>query len=404
MNPLNIMVIAGEASGDSLAAGLVQALREELAAGGPEFTTDYQPLHASLAPRFFGAGGPAMRRAGVELAFDLTEHSLIGLSEAAKQYFKFRRFAMQLRELARERRPDAIICVDFGHFNRKFAQSIRKLAARPDWFHDWQPKIVQYVSPQVWASRESRVYSIAREFDLLLSIFPFEKDWYAKRVPRLPVEFVGHPLIDRFGPSPAASRPANPTETPVVLLLPGSRPGELRRHLPLLLEASKKIIAAHPVRFLMVVPHESLREISRPFEHEMPNLLVQTGGLEKALAQADIALTKSGTITMECAYFGVPAVVFYKTSFITYVVGRQIVKVKYLAMPNLLADEPLYPEFVQSDATAENLANATLGLINDTGRRQKTRQRLAEIVSRLGPPGANHRAAKAILRLLGKAT
>src|SRR4051794_28127170 len=176
MKPKTFMIIAGEPSGDMLAAELVQALRHELAAAADPPTMDFQPLQTSLEPRFFGAGGSRMAAAGVELAFDLTAHSIIGLSDAIKGYFKFRRLFHQLLSLAREREPDAIICVDFAGFNRMFAQAIKRyVRSRSGWFHDWRPKIIQYVSPQVWASRESRVYQVARDYDLLLSIFPFEK-------------------------------------------------------------------------------------------------------------------------------------------------------------------------------------------------------------------------------------
>src|SRR5258707_1244563 len=169
MNPRTFMVIAGEASGDLLGAELVAALRAELAEAEAIPTTDYQPLHTSLEPRFFGAGGPRMAAAGVELAFDLTEHSVIGLSEALKNYFNFRRLFQRLYRLALDREPDAIICVDFGGFNRRFAHAIKRhVRARQDWFHDWNPKLIQYVSPQVWASREGRVHQIARDYDLLL--------------------------------------------------------------------------------------------------------------------------------------------------------------------------------------------------------------------------------------------
>ncbi len=396
------MIIAGEASGDALAAELVQALRQEMAGEPAIPTTDYQPLHTGLAPRFFGAGGPKMAASGVELAIDMTAHSLIGLSEAIKQYFKFRQFLLRLRTLAVEREPEVIICVDFDYFNRKFAQAIKKYArSRSGAFHDWNPKIVKYVSPQVWASREGRVHSIARDYDMVLSIFPFEKEWYAKRVPELPVEFVGHPLVDRFPRETAAQIPRRSEDsTPMVLLLPGSRPGELRRHLPVLAEAAKKIAARQKVAFRMVLPHDSLRETAKPFEREIPQLQIQTGRLDEALRAADVALTKSGTITMECAYFGVPAVVFYKTSILTYLVGRQIVKVKYLAMPNLLADEPIYPEFVQGAATPENLARATLELLEDPTRRAQVKTKLETIVARLGDPGASRRAAKAVIDLL----
>ena len=138
-----------------------------------------------------------MAAAGVELAFDLTQHSVIGISDVLKKYFKFRRLFNQLLALAIERKPDVVIGVDYGGFNLRFGQAV-KAYVRDNPFSKWNPKIVQFVSPQVWASRPGRADKLARDYDLLLSIFPFEKDWYAKRVPQLRVEFVGHPMIGRF--------------------------------------------------------------------------------------------------------------------------------------------------------------------------------------------------------------
>jgi lipid-A-disaccharide synthase len=174
------MIIAGEASGDLLAAELVSALRGQL----PD-------------AQFFGAGGAKMSAAGVELAFDLTQHSVIGITDVLKKYFEFRRLFNQLLALAIERKPDVVIGVDYGGFNLRFGQAVKKYV-RDNPFVNWNPKIVQFVSPQVWASRPGRANKLARDYDLLLSIFPFEKEWYAKRVPQLRVEFVGHPMIGRF--------------------------------------------------------------------------------------------------------------------------------------------------------------------------------------------------------------
>jgi len=368
-------------------------------------TADYQPLHTSLEPRFFGAGGPQMAAAGVELAFDMTEHSVIGLSEALKHYFKFRRLFHQLFQLALERQPDAIVCVDFSGFNRRFAHAIRQYTrARADWFHDWTPRIIQYVSPQVWASREGRAYQMARDYDLVLSIFPFEKAWYAQRVPQLRVEFIGHPIAERYGERREGLRVGQRNmSTPMVLLLPGSRPDELRRHLPVMIGALDLIRAKLPnLRALMVLPNEGLVQQAKALN--LPAYLqIQVAGLPKALVEADIAIASTGTVTTECAYFGVPTVALYKTSWSTWQIAKRIVKVKYGAMPNLLADEEIFPEFIQDAATPENLARAALELLRDEARRAKVKTKLAEIVAALGGPGATRHAAQAIVTAM-KAT
>src|ERR1035441_9657360 len=200
------MLIAGEASGDLLAAELVSAL---LAAS--------KRSEDGGVPQFFGAGGSRMAAAGVELAFDLTQHSVIGISDVLKNYFKFRRLFNQLLKLAIERKPDAIIGVDYGGVYLRFGAPGKEYV-RNNPFSKWNPKIIQFVSPQVWASRPGRANLMAADYDLLLSIFPFEKDWYARRVPKLRVEFVGHPILDRSSKSRVQS-PKPENAAPTVLLL-----------------------------------------------------------------------------------------------------------------------------------------------------------------------------------------
>jgi lipid-A-disaccharide synthase len=394
------MVIAGEASGDLLAAELVHALRQEFNGAEAVRTPDYQPLHSDLEPRFFGAGGPCMAAAGVKLAFDMTEHSVIGIIDALKNYPKFRRLFHRLYRLALERQPDAIICVDFSGFNRRFAHAIRAhVRSRRGWFHDWNPKIIQYVSPQVWASREERASQLARDYDLLLSIIPFEKAWYAKRVPRFQVEFVGHPLLDRY-PVPNGCITPAASSSPLLLMLPGSRRKELNIHLPIMLGALSIIASSVPnFRALMVLPNANLAELARGFT--LPtNLQIQTGGLADALAQADVAIASSGTVTLECAYFGLPTVAMYKSSWLNYEIAKRVVKVSHLAMPNLLANEEIFPEFIQQAATAENIARAAVDLLRDGKRRADMKKKLADVIQGLGTPGANQRAAQSIIRLV----
>lgn len=399
MKPATFMLIAGEASGDLLAAELVTELRQQVVAGLQAETTDVQPLRTALAPRFFGAGGPRMAAAGVELAFDLTQHSVIGFSDVLKNLGKFRRLFKQLLRLAIERQPDVIIGVDYGGFNLRFGKAIKDYVRRHrKEFAPWNPRIVQFVSPQVWASRPARAYTLADNYDLLLSLFPFEKEWYARRVPKLRVEFVGHPMVGR---SPGSGvRSPKSGDAPMVLLLPGSRADEVRRHLPVVVGAFELLRRELPsLRGKMILPDAALVGVAQA--GGLPSgMEIQVGGLTAALAGADLAITKSGTITMECAAFGVPAVVFYKTSWPTYVIGRQIVSVKYLAMPNLLAGAEVYPEFIQHEATAENISRAALELLRDETRGNAVKAKLAKVIQSLGGPGAPARAAAAIVELL----
>jgi lipid-A-disaccharide synthase len=497
MKRTGIMLVAGDPSGDANAADLVRALAVAVPAAQFQITGDVQPLTTPLAPDFFGAGGPKMAAAGVELEFDLTSHAVIGLGGLLKKLPLFRRLLRRLVRLAVERQPELIILVDYGGFNLRLARAIKNyVRARSGFFFNWQPKIVQFISPQVWASRPGRAEAMAPNYDLILSLFPFEKKWFASRVPRLPVEFVGNPIFDRYPVRAAPGIPdakrghldtapmqffdslaprsgervrergsvhqmgavsrcahAKPSQPATVLLLPGSRRGELKRHVPVMREAAAMIAASHQAQFKMVVPDETLAALARkllgahldtapgatprldPFgvppsggpgclvpgsrvnaglqsgavsrcapllAAGQPKIELQVGGLAEALSSATIAITKTGTITLECAYFGLPAVAMYKTDWITYLGARRIATVKYLSMPNLLADQAIYPEFIQGQATARNIAGAALELLADPARRDAIRAKLSVIIQSLGGPGAARRAAAAIVKLMAK--
>jgi lipid-A-disaccharide synthase len=379
------MLIAGEPSGDLLASELVLALRAQW----PD-------------AKFFGAGGPKMEAAGVELAFDMREHAVLGIPTPGK-LLALRYVAGQLRALAAERKADAVIGVDYGGFNLRLGHAIKQ-DVRSHLHGDWNPKLVQFVSPQVWASRPGRAKRLEDDYDLLLSIFPFEKAWYAERAPKLRVEFVGHPLVDRI-PKTAAKSPSAVAEAmadrkpkvPMILLLPGSRKSELKHHLSVMREALKMILEKLPsARVKMVLPSEELKSIA---SNAWPGMEIQIGNLHEALASADLAITKTGTVTMECAYFGVPAVTMYKKSLLGLAIALGIVTVKSLTMPNLMAGEEVYPEFIQAAATPENVAVAAMELLQNESRREKMKSQLAKIISSLGEPGASCRAAAAISSL-----
>jgi lipid-A-disaccharide synthase len=365
------MVVAGDPSGDTLAADLVRALAGALGSA-----------------KFIGAGGPKMAEAGVRSSFDLTADAVIGFSDVIKKLPLFRRRLSELTRLAAHEKPELIILVDFSGFNRRLAHAIRTVCGRA-------PKIVQYVSPQVWASRPGRADKMARDFDLLLCLFPFEKEWYARRVPQFRVEWVGHPMFDRLksGGSKEAS-------VPTVVLLPGSRRGELKRHLPVVLEAAEIIAAKQNAQFKLVAPSEEMASLARAgIATRAAKIEIKAGGLDAAISTATIAIASTGTVTLECAWFGVPTVAFYKTSALTYAIGRQIVSVNYLAMPNILAGKALFPELIQHDATPQNIAGAALELLENANRRGEIRSALRDVISSLGGPGATARAAAAILGL-----
>jgi lipid-A-disaccharide synthase len=396
-----------------LAAELVSALRSQSSI-----------LNLPSSPAFFGAGGPKMAEAGVELAFDMTQHAVIGIP-TLKEYFTLRRLFNQLLALAVARKPDAVIGVDFGGFNLRFGHAIKK-EVRKQFGHGgsftreerklrqrglrppdpWVPKIIQFVSPQVWASRPGRAKLLEADYDLVLSIFPFEKAWYAQRAPKLRVEFVGHPMIGRLTNDDLRFTRREPATASIVnrksqiLLLPGSRTSELKNHLPVMLGTLKLIREKLPLaKAKMVLPNEELKKLADKLSALLSNVEIQIGDLSRTLAQADLAIASTGTVTMECAFFGVPTVTLYKTAWFNYAIAKRIATVKWATMPNILANEEVYPEFIQSAATAENIAKAALELLQNETRRQKIKSQLVKIVSSLGEPGATKHAAAAILSL-----
>jgi lipid-A-disaccharide synthase len=339
-----------------------------------------------------------MRAAGVDVVYDMGKLAIVGVTDVIKNVFEIRRLQKQLLAEVIARKADVFIGVDYGGFNLRFGHAIKQYL-RDNPFVDWKPKVVQFISPQVWASRAKRADRMAGDYDLLLSIFPFEKDWYAKRVPSLRVEFVGHPMVERFAQSKVQSPKSKVIgDAPKILLLPGSRRSELKQHLPAMLGALKLIREKIPsVRVKMIVPNDGLVQLAKASGADME---IQVGNLQPALAETDVAIAKTGTVTMECAFMRVPTVTLYKGSWLNYQIARRVITVKSFTMANLLAGEEVYPEFLQYDLTAENLARAALEILQDEARRAKMTGQLDKIIASLGGPGAARRAAENILSLL----
>lgn len=381
VTPQSILIVAGEASGDQLAAELVSALRQ---ASGP------------IAPVFFGAGGPAMAAVGVEVLHDMSCLSAIGPADALRQYWAYRRVFNSLLSEARNRTPSLVVGVDFGAFNLRLFKALRPRYRRPTPFLNWFPKTVQFVSPQVWASRPWRTDSMVPCLDLLLSILPFETEWYAKHAPEVPVRFVGHPLVDRHSRTPPAKTSPRRRQ---LLLLPGSRPGELRRHWPVMATAAEEVRRKTGILPVLVLPTESSRAWLPEAVTPPLGLEIHIGNLAEELSRTEVAIASTGTVTLECAWFTVPTVALYRTSWSTYQIGRQIINVPYLALPNILANKAVIPEFIQDAATPSAIAEAVIQLLNDPVLRSKTVTELERVRELLGVPGACRRAADAILEL-----
>jgi lipid-A-disaccharide synthase len=361
--PLRLLFIAGEASGDNHSAAVIR----EIKARRPD-------------AEIFGAGGPKMREAGMELLVDLTEHAVVGIVEVLKNYGTFKRIFNQLIAEAERRKPDAVILTDYPGFNLRFAAQMKRRGI----------KVIYFISPQVWAWHASRAKQIERDVDLMLTIFPFEKAWYAKHAPKLHVEFVGHPFADAIGANPK-SEIRNPK---LVLLLPGSREREVAKIFPVMAAAIEKMPS--DVKFIAAAVNETTAAM---MNH--PRVEVQLGNAHDWMQRATLAITASGTATMECAFYGCPMVVVYKVNWLTYWLGRMLVKVKWIAMPNVIAGREIVREFIQHEATPDAVAAAANELLAGEEKRARMKEDLAKVIASLGENGASARTAKMILTECG---
>ena len=377
-----IGILAAEASADRLGAGLMRALAARLP-----------------RPRFVGVGGPAMGSAGLEAWADMGDLAVNGFKEPLVKLPHLLRLLLLLRRRLLAERVDLFIGVDFNVFNL-LLEGMLKRAGVPT---------VHYVSPSVYAWRRGRSKRIGRSVDLLLALFPFEPALYAGT--GLPVVFVGHPLADAIpldggsGANRQAARAALglAAEDRVIALLPGSRAGEVRRHLGLLLEAAAVLEQRLQCAvFVIPCPHPNLAALARQAKAGRPGLRVQVfqGDARQALTASDGALVKSGTGTLEAMLLRRPMVVYYRLGALSYAVARLLVRTRFVGLPNLLAGRELVPERLQRQATAESLATALLKELDSAAGRAETLAAFAALHQTLRR-GADERAAEAVMPLLG---
>lgn len=378
------MIVAGEASGDAHAAKLVKALRL---------------LEPETSFEFFGSGGQNLREAGVETLVDADDLAIVGLAEIAGALPMFWKTFQTLKRESLKRKPDAVILVDFPDFNLKLAKSLKK----------HRLKIIYYIAPQLWAWRKHRVKTIKNSVDLLLTILPFEKDWFQKQGMSR-VEYVGSPLVREVNSKLSkeefcAKHKLDPAK-PIVALLAGSRGKEIARILPAMIETAGRMAEKDPELQFIV----ALAKNRKPWEVAEAKKKVRYGGVPKnlkvvqnetyeALNAADVAAVTSGTATLETALIGAPMAIVYKTSALNYALLRPLIGVEHFGLINLIAGERLVKEFIQSDFTSETLAEELFRLL-EPETNKKMRERLKAAADTLGHGGASKRAAEAILSLM----
>lgn len=370
------MVVAGEASGDAHAAKLVHMLREAW----------------SDEVAFFGCAGPRMRDAGVEAIVEADELSIVGILEIGIALPRFLSVFRKLKTAARIRRPDAVVLVDFPDFNLKLAKALKRLGI----------KVIYYISPQIWAWRQYRQRTIKNNVDLLISILPFEKDWYSSRGIHS-VEYVGNPLAMEVHADLTRlefRREFNIAEDrKLIAMLPGSRRAEIRRMLPVFADTDATIRSLRSDVDMLVALPEDKRGLSERLAREFPSLRFVFGRTYDTLNASDAAAVTSGTATLETGIIGTPMVIVYKTSALNYKLLRPLIDVEHFGLINLIAGKRVVREMIQDDLTPKELTAELLRLL-EPETNKKLREELAEAVEKLGHGGASKRAAEAIIRVL----
>jgi lipid-A-disaccharide synthase len=367
---LDVLVVAGEASGDQRAARLLAELR-----------------HAHPAVRAFGLGGDALRAAGCETLADSREIAVVGLVEVLRILRRARAIFRQLLDEVDRRGARTAILVDSPDFNLRLARELRRRGVR----------VVYYVSPQLWAWRKGRIHAIRRDVDLMLALFPFEVDFYHQH--GVDAVHVGHPLVDEIPRLPQAWD--GPAEGPMRLaLLPGSRRSEVGTLLPRMLEATALLARRLPVHARLIQApsvdasyFDAIVAASPVGREGLALERVEGDGRLAALADSHLALCASGTATLETGLLGTPLIALYRLNPLSYWLARWLVQLPHFCIVNLVLESRVVPELLQGETQGSPLADAAQALLKDKGRIEAQRRELANLRQVLGPAGASARAA-----------
>jgi lipid-A-disaccharide synthase len=377
MKSKTIYFVAGEASADNHGAALMRSLRE-----------------SGIDLNFIGRGGPQMRAiAGGQFKNWIDDAAVLGLWEVIRKYGYFRvQFHKTLNEI-QESQPDAVVLIDYPGFNLRLAHAVRRRSSRQ--------KIIYYISPQVWAWNRGRIKEMARSLDLMLCIFPFEAELYNKS--GLRNVFVGHPMIDRL----RAQKIDIKRDTNLIGLFPGSRLREVRKIFPVMLESLPELQKQNrDMRFEVAAASEELaHEIRKMLDRraqDRQGIEIKVGETAALMQRAFAGIIASGSATLEAAYFRLPFVLVYKVAWPTYLAARLVVSVKYLGMPNVLADREVVPEFIQDRARPDAIVKAVRRLIEDADARDRMIAEFDVITGKLGEGGASDQAARAIIEEIGR--
>ncbi|PZN73426.1 MAG: lipid-A-disaccharide synthase [Candidatus Methylumidiphilus alinenensis] len=371
------MLSAGEASGDQHAASLFLELKKLM----PEV-------------KAIGMGGAKMREAGVEIRFDSTSIAVIGTVEVIKHYGEIRRALALMTSIAIEEHPDLLVCVDYKEFNFRLARSAKAAGV----------KVLFYVSPQVWAWRPGRVKKYGAVVDHMAVIFPFEVPFYEAH--QIPVTYVGHPLAGKVVPSLSKNAALKEfgleSDGPVIGLLPGSRSNEIKRLLPVILATVELLSIRFPTASFVLNQASSVTDgMLEPYLANCKVMVKAIKGRNYDVLQCcDAVITVSGTATLEVALAGIPMAIIYKLTPITYWLGRLLISINFIGLPNILAGKGIVREFIQREANATNLAEEIGNILEDKNYANEIRDNLARVKELLGEGGGSSRLASLTKKML----
>ena len=377
MKKIKLMIIAGEASGDLQAANLIKSLK-------------------SINPHLeiFGMGGKKMQAEGAEIIYDITGLAIVGFFEVLKHLVTFKKIFEKLAGLLETRKPDAVILVDYPGFNLRFAKVAKEKNI----------SVIYYISPQVWAWGEQRIHEIKKYVDKMIVIFGFEENIYKEA--GVKASFVGHPFLDIVKPLWKKEETIKTChlrhDSIKVALMPGSRKKEIEKHLPCMLKACEIIKNKIPNAEFII---SKIKELDQNLYHKIINgSKIKPHSLDnkpyEVMDIADLVIVSSGSATLEVAIMEKPMVIIYKTSFLTWLLARNLIKIPDIGLVNIVAGQRVVPELVQFDVTPKNIAREALDILTNHKRIHEIKENLRKVKSKLGETGASSRAAHAIHKFL----
>lgn len=379
MSSPSIMMVTGEASGDLHCSRLAQKLKE---------------LYPSLS--LFGMGGMMMRQAGVEIIYDISELSVLGITEVLGRLPLILRRLKDLKALMDTRKPNALVLIDFPDFNMRLMPYAYKR----------QIPVIYYIPPKAWAWRKKRAYKLAKYTTAIASIFPFEAKVYKQAGAN--VHYVGHPLLDFAMPSLSRSESYSKfqlsNQKPIIGLMPGSRVREIKSLLPVMLDSVEIIKKNIPdAQFILpvasTIPYDMIQSLTEPYEYIK---IIDSSDVYNMMSIADLIIMASGTATLESTFIGTPMIVLYKVSFLTWIIMKSLVNpdIRSTTLPNIIAGKNIVPELLQDKANPNKIAEIAINMLRNPEKLKEQKNNLYKVKELIGEPGAVERAAKLIIEHL----